>query len=391
MDLGFTPLANSYLRREDLNRPEATYPLILVFCPECTVLQLLETVSPEVMFDEYLYFSSYSQTTLQHAQGLADTLIRESRLDKDSLVVEVASNDGYLLQYFAKKGTPVLGIEPAGNIARVANERGIRTIRNYFNESLSDSLVAQGSMADVVVANNVFAHVPDPNDLMRGVRKILKSNGIAVVEIPYVKDIVERCEFDIVYHEHLFYYTFKALRELFTRNGLHVKRVEHIPVQGGSLRVYAGRNYEAPSDGSVDALLEKEESEGMHSLEYYSILPEKAQELRKNLLALLNALKAKNAKIAAYGAAAKATTLLHYVGVGSETISFVVDRNPHKQGLFMPGNHIPIYDTSKLLEEKPDYTLILAWNYADEVIKQSEDYRRAGGKFIIPIPEPVIV
>lgn len=391
MNLGSTPLANSYLRREDLNKLEPTYPLTLVFCPECTVLQLLETVSPKVMFSEYLYFSSYSQTTLKHAQRLAKALTRRFRLGRSSLVVEVASNDGYLLHYFAREGIPVLGVEPARNIAEVANARGIATICDYFSEGLADSLVEQRNMADVIIANNVLAHVPDPSDLLRGVGKILKKNGVVVVEIPYVKDIVERCEFDIVYHEHLFYYTFKALRELFARNGLKVTRVQHIPVQGGSLRVFASRNDKAPSDASVERFLEDEEREGLHSLWYYLTLPSKAQALRKDLLNLLCTLKANNARVAAYGAAAKATTLLHYLGVGSETIDFVVDRNPHKQGLFMPGNHIPIYATSKLLEEMPDYALILAWNYSDEVIKQSEDYRREGGRFIIPIPKLVVV
>jgi 2-polyprenyl-3-methyl-5-hydroxy-6-metoxy-1,4-benzoquinol methylase len=386
ISLGRTPLANALLSADQLDRHEETYPLDLVFCEDCTLVQITETVPPSRLFADYAYFSSFSDTMLRHAETLVERVIRDRQLTADALVAEIASNDGYLLQFYRRAGIRVLGIEPAANIAKVAEERGIPTVVDFFGESCARTLAARGERADVIHANNVLAHVPDLPGFARGLATLLSPGGVAIVEVPYVRDLIDHREFDTIYHEHLSYFSLTAIHRLCARHDLTVIDVERLPIHGGSLRVTIGHAGGPPASPAVARLLEEEEVEGVTRLEFYQRFANDVADLRRSLLAVLADLRAEGKRLAAYGAAAKGSTLLNYFGIGRDYLDYVVDRSPHKQGRYMPGVHLPIHAPSRLLEDRPDCVLLLTWNFADEILEQQAEFRQGGGRFIIPVP-----
>ena len=353
-------------------------------------MQITATVPPDDLFRDYVYFSSFSDTMLKHAAELALQLTRDENLGPASLVVEAASNDGYLLKNYAAAGVPVLGIEPARNVARVAVERhGIPTRAEFFGRDYAAQLVAEGLRADVFHAHNVLAHVPDLNGFVAGVRTLLKSNGVAVIEAPYVKDMLDHCEFDTIYHEHLCYFSLTALDSCFRRHGLVIRDAQRVPIHGGSLRLFASpaESVSAVSQRVTD-LLAEEAAWGVGTLEPYRTFAERVAQIKLGLRSLLSQLKASGKRIAAYGASAKGSTLLNFCGIGPETLDFIVDRSTVKQGKFTPGTRLQIHSPDKLLEDMPDYTLLLTWNFADEILRQQAEYQSRGGKFILPVPLP---
>lgn len=391
LDLGVQPLANNLLRPEDLSKPEPKFPLRLAVCQSCWLLQIVDSVPPVQLFSEYLYFSSFSDLMLRHARDAAERYIREFALGSNSLVVEIASNDGYCLQNFPAAGVPCLGIEPAANIAQVARGKGIETLVAFFGDELAQRLARERGGADLILGNNVFAHAPDTNDFVAGLRTLLKPGGRAVLEFPYAADFIENNEFDTIYHEHVFYFSLTALIPLFERHGLAIFHVEKLPIHGGSLRLFAARAGEHSKQPSVGTLLTEEKQHGMTTSRYYEGFAGRVVALKQSLSRLLSELRRQGKSIAAYGASAKGSTLLNYFGLGGETLDFVADRSTYKQGRLTPGTHLPILAPASLLERMPDYTLLLTWNFADEILAQQSRYRERGGKFIIPVPEVKVV
>lgn len=390
INLGRTPLADALLSNDQLGRPESTYPLEVVLCCNCALVQILETVPPEELFcNSYPYYSSFSPALLQHSKDNVLELIKSRDIGSDSFVVELASNDGYLLKNYVKRGIPCLGIDPATGPAQAALEKGVPTLCKFFDRELALLLRDKGKSADIIHANNVLAHVADTNGFVESINLLLKDDGVAIIEVPYIKDLVDHCEFDTIYHEHLCYFSVTSLNNLFNRHLLFINRVQKIPIHGGSLRLFVEKK-EATED-SVRLLVTDEKAKGLDKIEYYQDFAVRVMNIKTSLRNLLSALKAEGKSIAAYGAAAKGSTLINYIDIGTEFIDFVVDRNVFKQGKYMPGKHLPIYAPDKLIEDMPDYVMLLAWNFANEIIQQQQEYHRMGGKFIIPIPNPVVV
>jgi len=392
LSLGRLPLANALPPADRRGQPDPVFPLDLVLCEACTLVQLAETVPPETLFRDYLYFSSVSETLLGEARVLASRVIAERGLGPDQLVVEIASNDGYLLRNYKAAGVPVLGIEPARNVAAVAREQhGIPTLESFFDRKLAEKLVAEGRRPDVIHAHNVLAHVPDVDGFVAGLACLLAPDGVVVIEVPYMRDLMDAMAFDTIYHEHVCYFSLTALARLFARHDLGIRELERIPAQGGSLRLRVAHGADGPRSAIVEALLAEETRWGAGDPETYRAFGRRIDALREELVAQLRALKGEGRRLAGYGANAKATILLNHFGIGADLLDFVADASPHKLGRLIPGVQIPIAAPVRLLEDQPDYVLLLVWNLADEILRQQDEYRRRGGHFVRPVPTVTIL
>jgi len=391
LSLGDLPLSDGFTAPNQLEKPDARYPLDVAFCADCALVQILETVPPETLFGEdYPYFSSFTDALLRHSEANVVARILDRRLNSGSLVVELASNDGYLLQYYKARGIPVLGIDPAPGPVNAARAKGIDSMLAFFGRDLAEKLVKEeNKRADVIHANNVLAHVADTNGFVSGIATLLKEDGVAVIEAPYVRSLIDHGEFDTIYHEHLCYFSVTALDHLFRRHDLFLNHVEPLQIHGGSLRLFVEKR-EKPST-AVKAFLETERRLGIDKLEYYANFAERVNSIRDELRDMLAAIKKDGKKVVGYGAAAKGTIMLNYVNIGRDTLDYVADKNTHKQGRFVPGVRLPIEAPARILETQPDYVLILPWNFKDEIMEQQAEYRRRGGRFIVPVPRPEIL
>ena len=393
VDLGMSPPCESYLSPEQLNEMEPFYPLHAYVCGSCFLVQLEQFMSPEAIFSEYAYFSSYSDTWLQHAKSYTEMAVEHFKLHGKSQVVELASNDGYLLQYFVQKGIPVLGIEPAANVAQSAIEKGVPTLVEFFGEGLAKEMIAEGKGADLLIGNNVLAQVPYLNDFVKGMKIFLNPAGVITMEFPHLMRLMEENQFDTIYHEHFSYFSFFSVEKIFAFHGLKIFDVEELSTHGGSLRIYACHSDDttkAVCDRAV-ALREREMAAGIADLGYYSSFTEKVKRTKRLLLDFLIKAKEDGRSIAGYGAPGKGNTLLNYCGVRTDFVDYTVDRNPYKQGKFLPGTHIPIFHPDKVRETRPDYLFILPWNFKDEIIDQMSFIRDWGGQFVVPIPEAKVL
>ncbi|HEX3776016.1 MAG TPA: class I SAM-dependent methyltransferase [Polyangiaceae bacterium] len=393
VDLGMSPLCESYLALDQLDRGESFYPLHVKVCRNCFLVQVGEYVRAEEIFSEYAYFSSFSSSWLKHAEDYVEMISDRLSLGPKSLVIELASNDGYLLQYFVKRGVPCLGIEPAANVAKAAVERGVETRVAFFGKELAQSLAREGRQADLVLGNNVLAQVPDVNSFVAGIPEVLKPTGTVTFEFPHLMRLFEGNQFDTIYHEHYSYFSLITVEKIFARHGLTVFDVEELWTHGGSLRIYARPSSDGsrPVTARLNALREREEAAGYRQIETYTRFEEQVRETKRKLLELLIAAKRQGKRIAGYGAPGKGNTLLNYCGIRTDFIEFTVDRNPYKQGKFLPGTHIPILEPAKIEEARPDYIFILPWNFKDEILAQLSHARNWGAKFIVPIPEATVL
>lgn len=394
IDLVNSPASNSFLSKEELNEPEVFYPLKVYTCPKCFLVQVDEYKKSNAIFDSnYVYFSSYSKSWLAHAKLYTEQMTERFALNEQSLVIEIASNDGYLLQYFKEKQVPVLGIEPTANTAKVAIEKGIENVVDFFGVRLATSLAAQNRKADLLLGNNVLAHVPDIMDFVGGMKIILKENGIITMEFPHLMQLVDNNQFDTIYHEHFSYLSLHTVQQIFAANGLEIFDVQELPTHGGSLRIFAKHqgNASIKATGNVEKLLEKEHTKGLNGLPYYSGFQQKAMKVKMDMLQFLIEQKRNNKTVAGYGAAAKGNTLLNFCGIKNDLIDFVVDANPHKQDKFLPASHIPVLNESFIRERKPDFVIILPWNLKDEIVQQLAYIKEWGGQFVVPIPSLQII
>lgn len=393
VDLGMSPLCESYVGRGELNQMEVFYPLHVRVCDNCFLVQLQEYVSPEHIFTEYAYFSSYSETWLAHARDYVDMIANRLNLGPHSLVIELGSNDGYLLQNFVKKRIPALGVEPAANVAKVAVEKGVPTHVAFFGRKTAEKIIADRQKADLVIGNNVLAQVPDINDFVAGIQMVLKPQGVATLEFPHLAQLMEQNQFDTIYHEHFSYFSLISVEKIFAAHGLALFDVEEIPTHGGSIRIYArcSEDSSRPATGRLAELRNRELALGLDQMAAYSTFDEKVRATKRNLLEFLIQARHSGKKIAGYGAPGKGNTLLNYCGIRTDFLDFTVDRNPYKQGKFLPGTHIPIFPVNKIDEAKPDYLLILPWNFKDEIIGQMARIRNWGGQFVVPIPSVQLI
>ena len=394
IDLVNSPASNSFLTLEELNEPETFYPLKVYTCHNCFLVQVDEYKKSDAIFNnEYVYFSSFSSSWLQHAKKYTEMMIERFGYNKESLIIEIASNDGYLLQYFKEKNIPVWGIEPTENTAAVARKKGIESISEFFGKKLAHELAAKNIKADLLLGNNVLAHVPDIVDFVGAMKIVLKDEGVITMEFPHLMQLVDNNQFDTIYHEHFSYISFYTVKQIFESAGLEIFDVDEIPTHGGSIRIYAKHKEDNNKkiSSNVSALLNKEKSKGMTELSYYSNFAEKAESVKLDLLEFLIKQKKENKKVAAYGAAAKGNTLLNYCGVKNDLIHYVVDANPHKQNKYLPASHIPVMNEAFLKNDKPDFILILPWNLKEEIIEQLSYAKEWGAKFVIPIPELQII
>ena len=388
VDLGMSPLCESYLTADQLNRMEPFYPLHVKVCEACFLVQLEEYVSPEHIFTEYAYFSSYSDSWLKHSSNYVDMVSERFALGARSLVVELASNDGYLLQYFVKKGIPVLGVEPAVNVAKVAEQKSVPTLVKFFGRQTARQMVADGQAADLVIGNNVLAQVPDLNDFVGGIRILLKARGVATLEFPHLERLMEENQYDTIYHEHFSYFSLITVETIFAAHDLVLFDVDEIPTHGGSIRIYLRHMEDSskPVTPAVVNLRRRELAAGLDRMETYASFAEQVIESKRALLELLVRLRREGKRVAGYGAPGKGNTLLNYCGIRTDFLEFTVDRNPYKHGRFLPGTHIPIHPVERIRERRPDYLLILPWNLKDEIVAQLAYVRKWGAKFIVPVP-----
>jgi len=392
LDLGEMPLANAFLDKNQLSQKEISYPLRVVWCKSCGLLQIDEIVPPEVLFKDYIYVSGTSEALRKHFEGLATEVVNNFKLNSESLVIDIGSNDGTLLKEFKKIGVKVIGVEPAVNISKIAQEKGITTVNDFFSENIARKIIKDNGKADAITATNVVAHTDDLDGLLKGVAYLLKDDGVFVIEAPYLVDLLEKVEFDTIYHEHLSYFAVCPLKRLFEEYDFKIVNIERVKIHGGTIRIFITKKKSRYNiNKNVNQLVSLEIKKGLNEVTAYRKFAERVEKLKEDLVNLIQKLKSENKKVIGYGAAAKGNTLLNYYHIGPELIEFIADLSPMKQNKFTPGTHIPVYSPERIYEIKPDYMLILAWNFADEIMKQQSRFKQMGGKFIIPVPEVRII